>query len=124
MVLAEIPLSAVNKNFMSSLDLCKFLNIVLSEFKAEYSFHCTLAKQHISWQTFNDFATDWINSKHMIFKYSERNIQSNDAIFVPEQMLRKDESWTDREGNLGFLMEKVEIPSWLSNVSRNSFGSS
>ena len=41
MVLAEIPLSAVNKKFMSSLDLCKFLNIVLSEFKAEYSFHCT-----------------------------------------------------------------------------------
>ena len=60
----------------------------------------------------------------MIFKYSERNIQSNDAIFVAEQMLRKDESWTDREGNLGFFMEKVEIPSWLSNVSRNSFGSS
>ena len=48
----------------------------------------------------------------------------NDAIFVAEQMLRKDESWTDREGNLGLFMEKVEIPSWLSNVSRNSFGSS
>lgn len=32
MVLAEIPLSDVNKSFMFSLDLCKFLNIVLSEF--------------------------------------------------------------------------------------------
>lgn len=47
----------------------------------------------------------------MIFKYSERNIQSNDAIFVAEQMLREDESCTDTEGNLGFYMEKAEIPS-------------